>query len=246
MFSYKNIYSVKKSLSCLPGFTLAETLITIVIVGIIAALTVPNLIVHYQKQATVTRLKKAYSALAQAVTKSQIKNGHVSTWDFSLTSYGVYEKYLSDFIQLSQSTVGMQRSNNVNYTELNGTNNITLFYNDSKVINLADGTQLIIYNGSHNSTIGLTRKSFAVDINGYKKPNKMGKDVFVFVLTKNKGLIPHFFDDGDSSDIPMKSREQIINGPSSYSYQCAKGKRGLWCSALIMKDGWQISDDYPW
>ena len=49
------------------AFTLAEVLITLGIIGIVAALTMPALIANYQKQVTLNGLKKAYSQLAQAV-----------------------------------------------------------------------------------------------------------------------------------------------------------------------------------
>ena len=42
-----------------------------------------------------------------------------------------------------------------------------------------------------------------------------------------------------------KTREQLKKN-SSYNYQCSRKARGMWCAALIMKDGWQIKEDYPW
>lgn len=48
------------------GFTLAEVLITLGIIGVVAALTMPMLISEYQKQVTVTQLKKSYSVWSQA------------------------------------------------------------------------------------------------------------------------------------------------------------------------------------
>ena len=48
------------------GFTLAEVLITFGIIGVVAAITMPMLITHYQKQATVNQLKKAYSDRGRA------------------------------------------------------------------------------------------------------------------------------------------------------------------------------------
>ena len=48
------------------GFTLAEVLITLGIIGIVAAITIPNLITNYQKHVTVTKLQRAISVLNQA------------------------------------------------------------------------------------------------------------------------------------------------------------------------------------
>ena len=49
------------------AFTLAEVLITLGIIGIVAAMTLPSLIANYQKKVTVNRLKQAYSMINQAL-----------------------------------------------------------------------------------------------------------------------------------------------------------------------------------
>lgn len=51
------------------AFTLAEVLITLGIIGVIAALTLPGLIQGYRKKVTETALKKAYSQLSQALER---------------------------------------------------------------------------------------------------------------------------------------------------------------------------------
>lgn len=72
------------------GFTLAEVLITLGIIGVVAALTLPSVIQKYQKKVTVERLKKSYSTLAQAVQMSVKDNDEVETWDFFAASTGFY------------------------------------------------------------------------------------------------------------------------------------------------------------
>ncbi len=41
------------------GFTLAEVLITVGIIGVVSAITIPMLVTNYQKRLTITRLKKS-------------------------------------------------------------------------------------------------------------------------------------------------------------------------------------------
>ena len=57
------------------AFTLAEVLITLGIIGVVAAMTMPALIGNYQKKQTVSALQKAYTTLAQAVKLSELSNG---------------------------------------------------------------------------------------------------------------------------------------------------------------------------
>ena len=79
------------------AFTLAEVLITIGIVGTVAAITLPVLIKNYQKQVTVVRLKKAYAELYQAVNMSVNDNTEVENWDYSLTGEEFFLKYFGRF-----------------------------------------------------------------------------------------------------------------------------------------------------
>ncbi|MCD7879252.1 MAG: type II secretion system GspH family protein, partial [Candidatus Gastranaerophilales bacterium] len=57
------------------GFTLSEILIALVIIGIIAAITVPVIYANYQERALKSALKKNYSVLKQALDKYYIDNG---------------------------------------------------------------------------------------------------------------------------------------------------------------------------
>ena len=57
------------------AFTLAEILITLGIIGVVAGLTIPGLIQSYQKQQTVAKLKKVYAILNQIARNSSNENG---------------------------------------------------------------------------------------------------------------------------------------------------------------------------
>ena len=57
-----------------PAFTLAEVLVTLGIIGVVAAITMPSLVTHYKEKQTVVALKKFYSILEQAIRLNQIDN----------------------------------------------------------------------------------------------------------------------------------------------------------------------------
>lgn len=65
------------------GFTLAEVLITLGIIGVVAALTMPSLIQSYKERETVSRVKKFYSMINQALLLAINENGPVDEWDFA-------------------------------------------------------------------------------------------------------------------------------------------------------------------
>ena len=67
------------------AFTLAEVLITLGIIGVVAAMTMPSVIGHYKKQETISKLKKAYTSINQALRMSEIDNGEYEYWDSALS-----------------------------------------------------------------------------------------------------------------------------------------------------------------
>lgn len=62
---------------------MAEVLITLAIIGIVSALTIPNLIFSYKKQLIETRLKDTYSLLNNALKMAEAEHGPFNTWDLS-------------------------------------------------------------------------------------------------------------------------------------------------------------------
>ena len=63
------------------AFTLAEVLITLGIIGIVAAMTLPALMANGRKQETVARLKKFNSMMLQAILLSENDNGPYEYWN---------------------------------------------------------------------------------------------------------------------------------------------------------------------
>ena len=85
------------------GFTLAEVLITLGIIGVVASMTMPVLIGSYKKKAAVSQLKKVYSSLLQSVEFSKLENGDIADWNWSLGSYEFFMKYLGSNFQIVQN-----------------------------------------------------------------------------------------------------------------------------------------------
>ena len=64
------------------GFNIAEVLITLGIVGLVAGMTIPTLMANYQKAQTVTQFKKAYSEIAQALKMAEAEYGPMNKRNF--------------------------------------------------------------------------------------------------------------------------------------------------------------------
>jgi len=226
------------------GFTLAEVLITLGIIGVVAALVMPSLMANYKKQETVTRLKKAYSALYQAYNLSQAQNGDAADWTNRRTTAADNEEFLNKYMFPYIKTVKICKGANVadcgfddNKKYLDGSSPIFLnaaTYGMAAV--LADGVSIYF-----TSLGGPTYIVMLVDVNGNKPPNIVGKDIFCM----------NFFYNGVNGFVMLGSqltdRNQIVNGSdTSPTYGCNKGGEGVYCGGLIQYDGWEIAPDYPW
>ena len=197
------------------GFTLAEVLITLGIIGVVAAMTLPTVINKYQEKVTVTKVKKMYSILSQAYEFAREEYGTPDLWGFGNRDTGAEneddDEYIAsnaakmrDILFKNVKTVqkcdsgGKKPACNVAkhyYTE-RGTEDFTM-RNQLVSAALSDGSSVMIMVSS--SYCG-TRRGYGkflehecgwimYDINGSKPPNAAGRDVFAFYLTKN-GIIP--------------------------------------------------------
>ncbi|MBQ8168255.1 type II secretion system protein, partial [bacterium] len=63
------------------AFTLAEVLITLAIIGVVAAMTIPTLIGNYKKLVVEVRLAKFYNNMNHALKLSTLDNGALESWD---------------------------------------------------------------------------------------------------------------------------------------------------------------------
>ena len=180
-------FSLKKA-----AFTLAEVLITLGIIGVVAAMTMPSLIQNYQEKATVTKLKKCYSLVSQAYVSILNDEGGSDTLQAGddlemMEKFGKYLKY--------QKTCGRNKGcfPNVTYKSVTG-NGYNKWEDDttdrSRAI-LTDGT-LIMFNKSAmwgGNEGNYLYAQIYVDINGFKGPNQLGKDFFYFYISPEK-IVP--------------------------------------------------------
>ena len=176
------------------AFTLAEVLITLGIIGVVAAMTIPTLMQKYQVKRTVALLKEDQAIISQMLKLAIEENGEPEGW-LGLEGHGtesakVLAEKLNPHWKLALDC-GVDDENgdcvyNGEYKYLNGT----------PYMNYAKGETL--YKVKLNNGTGITyyfypnpfRIFFVVDVNGDKKPNVVGRDVFWFWYQTDKGLRP--------------------------------------------------------
>lgn len=101
------------------GFTLAEVLITLGIIGVVAAMTIPTLITNYQKRETLTRLKSAYAQPQQAIKLSESDNDELGGWD--LTTRDWFDRYLAPYLKVTKIEFkDLSDINSIPYKQISG------------------------------------------------------------------------------------------------------------------------------
>ena len=213
------------------AFTLAEVLITLGIIGVVAALTLPSVIQNYREQQTVAKLKKIYSILNQAMISAVNEYGTLDTW-------GLRDGDASEGAKLLQDRIFVPNLKIINYCEklnscvggkpykyITGTEHISYNGNGGyRRLILSDGTTLIYHVSSEDCNSDIPHAwtgcaSINVDVDGYYKgPNTFGKDTFSFNVMKNR-IVPY----GTQTDTP------------DFQISCnRKNTYGLACTAWVI------------
>ena len=248
--TYSPIHLFTYSLKKRAAFTLAEVLITLGIIGVVAAMTMPSLIANYQKKQTVTQLKKAYSTLSQALVAAQQEYGDMSGWEYSGMNLEFEEtndalnnfvhKYLEPHIKILEYCYGDSSNKSCFYKNYSRggvvrnnssptSNAASFIMNDGVVVSLA-------FNNDGNGKFG-GELFVKVDLNGKKRPNMYGKDIFVLVFQPSYSKIK-MYGEGQTLQTLLNANKGCNKNNSVFA--------GEFCGALIQYDGWEISDDYPW
>lgn len=188
------------------GFTLAELLITLGLIGIVAALTLPTVVNYFRAKELEARFKKADNIIQQALQKTVTECGYTSITDFNIRGGRVTNQNFAELqhevdglneIWLKQFNSKKPVNGNVLYAK-------SIWIYDILGVRLASGygdywaygtpylltdgmliSKMSAYNGGTNHPAEIR---FTFDTNGpYKGPNRYGHDVFIYNSLKGYG-----------------------------------------------------------
>ena len=221
------------------AFTLAEVLITLGIIGVVAAITIPGLTAKIQRKQLETQVKADYAIIQQAIRASLaddisydmvIHDGS----DASIKEW--FDTYLSPHLKIEQVCYNKpgcwHKAGEVKnllgqpprYENNNGIggNIVTFKIANGSMFNIDGNT------AGDMESFGITTDSdgltFYFDANGDKKPNKMGKDIFILGWNDD-GLVPAGHN---------KTQAEV-------NTNCLRGD-GYFCLQMIASNSWQIPD----
>lgn len=220
------------------GFTLAEVLITLGIIGIVAALTIPTLMNNIQDNEFKNKLRKEYSVINEAYQLLKTDNG--GTFEDAIASQGcagastttantcyknVYKQRLSYIRECDGGgNIGVCFPSRANIKWLNGTNiSSSVYLGDASAgLVLKDGSTLSFNMDNASCQSGLSPNYtnrcgwITLDVNGLNPPNTWGRDIYVFFVF---------------SDVIRPSAIGVIDSSVTSSDDCNTGlNRGYTCS----------------
>ena len=225
------------------GFTLAEVLITLTIIGVIAAITIPNLMQSWRRHERISQIKSAYSIIQNATKMAVAEYGNPDGWDFN-ASHEYAPKYFIPYVK-TQKVCGkgtqanlllntgcfINNSSNGDWNRLNGTSYGTfggygtIYY---YTMILQNGMHLGIWAPQKTNQGSQRNIIFLVDVDGQKGPTTLGKDIFTFRLNLDTG--------------------KFSTGGNSLNYNqndCTLTDLGTSCAYWIERNHWEFPDDYP-
>lgn len=240
MFTKGIMQSISRDKYVRLAFTLSEVLITLGVIGVVAALTVPTLVAKYKERQIVVQLKKSCSTLQQAFINAERDNGSIESLDLDgfFKPKGAVE-LMNFFLPYLKTTKVCSISDSsclppmYYYPDNKAYMNLGADTRTAKLV-LADGTLMMFRAYAKNCDANIVSQEpkyskycawILVDVNGKKAPNALGKDLFAFDVFST-GVFPAGFD----AD-PVLSFEKICKNISVNN-----GSLGFGCTAWVIEN----------
>lgn len=232
------------------GFTLAEVLITLGIIGVVAAITIPSLMTSYNKIVVETRLNQTNAIILQAFKRYQADNGDTS---MSIESYedgdvnGYSWQRSKDFFDEY-----FGKSFNTTHTYPKGTR-FPIYSANGKVNFGGTLGAYAVYNMLNNGTvIGVAKNGnydgarIQVILNPQKKILRVGIDVFEFQYMSDGMSGYYAYNPQLRSHYSEGQRSSYLDAcKSNSSHPLYAMSAAEFCAFLIMQNNFKIPKDYP-
>lgn len=198
------------------AFTLAETLIVLVIIGVVAAITIPATVTRANNEQLTAGAKKSYNTIKTAVKTAEQEYGPKASWILGPDAAGAVNTYLKPYLDILKDCESDSGCFEESFTDFSGEPYDG--FEDAYKFMTVDGMSW----GYVHSSTPVSRLLY-VDVNGPKKPNKLGRDVFIFSMGGTRNI-------GDRS-------ESLIGEPYGINATDDCTSTGKTCLIKIIKEG---------
>ena len=230
-----SLFTTRHSLKS-AAFTLAEVLVTLGIIGVVSAMTVPTLMQNYQRQSYVTQLHKVYNETSQMLIqvmtdRNALNLNETGAFNNIENSAATFKKYFKVVHDCGATLTPCFASE---YKSIDGTSTAAAgecWY----AVSLANGASIcftsMINDGNYPYIVTY------VDVNGAKGPNISGRDYFLL----------QFYNNGTIEDAGIESEcvvDRICTQPIEQQrlrYGCTNSAWPASCLGRILNDNWQMT-----
>ena len=212
------------------AFTLAEVLVTLGIIGVVSAMTVPSLMQNHQRKPYVTQLHKIYNELQQASLQYMTDNNAINMKEAGINSDDAASDFIKKYFKVVQdcgADISPCFPEHTVYKKLSGAANSV--WVGKRHFVLASGASVSTYYHPEDELL----LEFWVDINGQNGPNIIGRDLFGMYMSV----------DGVLDDLTYKfplSKEEREN---KFNTACKAANQGNLhgCFGKILNDNWEMT-----
>ena len=216
------------------GFTLAEVLVTLGIIGVVSSMTMPTLMQNYQRKSYVTQLHKVYNEISQAAVQFQTDKNAVNLKEAGLNSQTAADEFIEKYFKIVQKCGDTQTpcfASFNQYKKLTGTG-LSSWITPRTHYTIASGASI----GIKYRPNGDVLCEIFIDINGAKGPNIAGRDLFPIFLYNNGILDDNDFTTTANAPMTKETRENVFNTVCNSS---GSGWNG--CFGKILNDNWEMT-----
>ena len=244
------------------AFTLAEVLITLGIIGVVAAMTLPSLIQNYQKKALATQTQKFYSMMSQAVKQymadygvDDLRNTPLATDNYeddeSPEAIASIRDFVTKYLKVVKECNPSEEDDNNCFAPVyrNWDNSIP---DDENTWNFTTGTawsyrrDYVLADGSVIRIGYYTPIELYVDVNGKKGPNRVGYDlwamnIFYDGVIDESGVGPECRGRADYNEDYLKCEQTSAQEKREYKFEdvCKEGNYGG-CFGHFLENGFKF------
>ncbi len=214
------------------AFTLAEVLVTLGIIGVVSAMTVPTLMQNHQRKSYVTQLHKTYNIISQATLQYINDRNALNLKEAGISSLDAVDAWAKKYFKIVKDcgTDGSDCFAVGEYKKMDGTAMPIFTRKDARYYVLADGTAVAFIYQNNGIQVNL-------DINGKSGPNVVGRDTFPMMIY-NDGTV----DDSNAEQTPPpytdEQRDETFN---SYCNNGSDTSTWWGCTGKIIGDGWEMT-----
>ena len=230
------------------AFTLAEVLITLGIIGVVAATTIPVLLANHRKTVAETRLAKFYSTMNQAVQRAEADYGDKTQWDKyeklyeqdengnndtsrPITNVEYFNKYFAPYIIATKIVTD------------DGTGKAIVYFPDGSLASFS-ASSIVFYPNAKDYSI--TENQVSGGVRGSYEHRGTKSFTFIFAPTENSTDTKYSYAKGVE---PYKWRwdgtEDMLRNDNEFGCKKEVSNERAYCTALIQMNGWKIPKDYP-